>query len=358
MPKTDTAFKRRVKQAQRKWRKRSIPDVGSHEDPRSAPGTVGLPAAEWEYGLFADIRTEGPHPLTDYLEASGVHWHNARNQLHSSWTLCANLYFPFGRDPDSRAVLTRFWNTAFKALPPERQPASALSDVKALDLEYGEPEGSGREAAVLLGELSGDRGRRQTSPDVGLLLEFQDGSAGLVLMEVKYTEHSFYNCSRAQHLDRETRTRDCIEGWRSGALLEAPKTMCAQARNRKRPYMPLLSDTFRTHQANTTCQQCPALHGAYQLFRQQALAIALENTPTYSFVLSAVAYDPNNRALTRSLKAAGVEHVVDGWAHMAQPFVGFSHDAWVRFVRDDSDKPEWCNAWVDYVVDRYGYGRT
>jgi len=356
MPKTDTAFKRRVKHAQRKWRRRAIPDVGDSADPRSAPGTVGLPEAEWEQGLFPDLRSDGAHPLSAYLESTGVHWHGARNQLHSSWTLCANLYFPFGRDAASRALLTAFWAQHLEALAPANRPAHALQAVTALELEYAEAEGTGREPAVLLGELSGARGRRQTSPDVGLMLEFEGGGKGLVLMEVKYTEHSFYNCSRAQELDDNTLRRDCVDAWQSGALLDDPETLCAQARERKRPYLALLVDTFRRRDPNQACHQCPALRGGYQLFRQQALAAALQQTDTYDFVLSAVAYDPHNSALTRSLWATGLEHALEGWTRLAQPFIGIPHDDWVGFVRDQPNKPAWCDAWVEYIADRYGYG--
>ena len=140
-----------------------------------------LPAERWEEGLFQELRIGQPLPLQNYLAQHRITRHAGSHNLKSSWISGVNLYFPFGRDDAGRQLLA-----AFLA---ERVDARVHS-VEKVELEYaGEGELS---PEVLLGERGGTRGSAQTSPDIAFVV---NGGAGLLLVENKLTEHSFYRCS-------------------------------------------------------------------------------------------------------------------------------------------------------------------
>ena len=78
--------------------------------------------------------------------------------------------------------------------------AIEVQSVDALDLEY---EGEGElHPSVLLGETGGSRGIGQTSPDLGVLI---NQGRGLVLVENKLVEKSFYECSAQSASDTRGR---------------------------------------------------------------------------------------------------------------------------------------------------------
>ena len=54
-----------------------------------------LPADLWEEALWPGIRKGSDNSVSDYVEKNGVQKHSGVHNLKSSWTLCANLYFPF-----------------------------------------------------------------------------------------------------------------------------------------------------------------------------------------------------------------------------------------------------------------------
>ena len=120
-----------------------------------------------------------------YLERTGVQKHEGVHNLKSSWMLCANLYFPFRGSVDGKALFASFL---------KRHVAPEIDSLEEIELEYAE-DGE-LHPSHLLGEEGGTRGANQTSPDLGLLV---NGGRGLVLVENKLTEHSFYECSAWRH---------------------------------------------------------------------------------------------------------------------------------------------------------------
>lgn len=63
-----------------------------------------------------------------------------------------------------------------------------------MDLEYMDKDIE-LSPSVLLGEDSGMRGSGQTSPDLAIRFITEDNKKGILLIELKFTEHSFYQCS-------------------------------------------------------------------------------------------------------------------------------------------------------------------
>jgi hypothetical protein len=140
-----------------------------------------LPSPKWEESLWPGIRDGTSNSLPAYLAQSEVQAHQGKHNLKSSWVMCANLYFPFGATEEGRALLASFLRC---------HVSESVVSVDKLHLEYAE-EGE-LHPSNLLGEMGGKRGSGQTSPDLAFTV---NSGKGLVLVENKLVEHSFYPCS-------------------------------------------------------------------------------------------------------------------------------------------------------------------
>jgi hypothetical protein len=299
-----------------------------------------LPRWAWQEGLWPPLRGDGPRSLQVYLTEHRVRPHSGVHNLKSSWVSGVNLYFPFGTAEGGRALLAGFLR--------ERVDARVRS-VEYLGLEWaGDGELNPR---VLLGETGGTRGRGQTSPDIALGV---NGGEGLVLVEVKLLEHSFYGCpartgsgsvARPGNPDRAR----CDD---AGALLVDP-SRCHQVPWGRRYWQWLHEAADADAWAALT--RCPAATAGYQLLRQQALAEALARSGRFSFVASAVALDARNRALAHSLARTGLADVRD-WGRLfrgAASFTVFTHQEWAGWVRTHGTGSDWAD-WSEWTRRRYG----
>ena len=311
-----------------KWAGRSYPFI--------------LPRSARERNLWPGIQESGRFPLSEHLTANKIQAHKGRDHLLSSWTLCANLYFPFGQDDRGKDLAAGF-------LREKVDPR--IHQVTAVELEYEDPE-EALKPRELLGEPGGNRGANQTSPDVCFLVELEDGTPGAVLTEVKFTEHSFYDCSALRKRKKARRQEPCSDMAR---LLQSPQMMCPQHLDLGRRYWDHLAGVFN----GQGLSRCPAVSGGYQLLRQQALAEGLAGSGKYGLVVSAVAWDHRNTWLMESVKKAGIKRVDQDWADLFRgkaPFRAFSHQEWVAWVRSKGGGPsDWCKDWLVYMEDRYGY---
>jgi len=303
-----------------------------------------LPARQWLLGIWPPIR----NTLDEYIRASGIQPNAGKHNLKSSWTQCANLFFPFRSYPRMAAVLAGFLT---------QQLGVKVTRIESLELEYAAP--GNLEPERLLGELGGKRGSGQTSPDVAIIFGCEDGRSGIYLIENKYTEHSFYDCSGAkkplskihseQGLTPNPDPNRCHNAIR---VLRNPEEMC-QEQTWGRKYWSVLKDTVN----KGVIQQrgcCPALAGGYQLFRQQALAQGIANSGLFDCVISGVAYDARNTALITCFRSIGLGNFASGWRRLfntAVRFHCFTHQDFVSYIRQSSDKL--CQMWARYIIARY-----
>ena len=256
--------------------------------------------------------------------------------------LCANLYFPFGASSGGRALLAGFLQSH---VSPESH------SLNAIELEYA--EGGDLHPSVLLGETGGGRGTGQTSPDLGLLV---NEGRGLVLLENKFLEHSFYQCSARRTASSSIRAGNPDPSRCDNALTVAsdPKSQCHQSFWGRRYWQHLAPVVDK--EALATLAHCPAAHTGYQLSRQQALAEGIAASGKYDFVVSGVAVDARNDGLISSLKRTGISSL-EAWAklfHGQAQFAVFTHQQWVGWVRAQDTAQQWGD-WLSYVESRYGY---
>ena len=302
-----------------------------------------LPSDSWEEGLWPGIRGCSQNSLPAYLESNCVQKHTGAHNLKSSWILCANLYFPFQASGDGRAIFASFL---------KRHVDCEIDSLERIELEYAD-EG-GLHPSRLLGETRGGRGSNQTSPDLGLVV---NGGKGLVLVEIKLTEHSFYPCSGYKKQDGYGRpvNPDTDRCERPADVARDPATQCHQA-TWGRTYWEHLASVVDLDVLDAL-PHCPAAKSGYQLFRQQALAEGIAKSGKYDLVVSSVAVDDRNESLDAALRGSDINGVRQ-WGRLFQGqarYAVFTHQQWVSWVREH-DAGRWGN-WLNYVETRYGLGQ-
>ena len=301
-----------------------------------------LPRELWEDGLWPGIRSGTENSLPPYLADHDVQKHGGVHNLKSSWMQCANLYFPFGGSPEGRSLLAGFLHDYV---------TDQVHSVDSVELEYAE-EGDLRPSA-LLGEAGGSRGSGQTSPDLGLLV---NRGRGLILLENKFVEHSFYPCSDRRTTGSTERPGNpdperCLHAL---AVASAPSSQCHQTVWGRR-YWDILAPMADGDRLSNL-SHCPAAYSGYQLFRQQALAEGIAASGKYDFVVSGVAVDGRNETLDTSLKRTGIPTLKE-WSGIFKGKAGFSvftHQEWVEWIRTHDTNEQWGD-WLAYVEARYGY---
>ena len=329
-----------MSQWQKTWRRHfvSTPEAGIQNKKKCMSI---LPEKNWWEGLWPGIRRGEENDLEAYLDRSGVKKHRGVHNLKSSWVLCANLYFAHKVDT---TVIGGFLAGHLD---------EDIVGVEALELEWAEDDPL--DPASLLGESGGVRGVNQTSPDVAFVVRLRSGGRGLVLTEVKFTEHSFYRCPGRTHDENENPER-CLSGPK---VIENPGVEChlvnwAKGRRKNRRYWEHL--TF-ADTARTSLVECPAAKAGYQLFRQQALAEAIAKSGKYDSVFSVVAYDERNATLFGSMRSAGLSDFTHDWSPLFEGkarFATFSHQEWVDWVRRHDFDARW-ERWTSWVAARYCY---
>jgi len=337
-----TVFRDAMHAEQMAWKARRLPHVREAGFWQGRSYHHILPRSTSTENLWPGLRDGGVRPLEPWLAAHDVQAHDGRDNLLSSWTLCANLYFPFGTSPEARAVLAGFLRA---------QTGLPLASVLAVELEYALPPP--HDPGSLLGEHDGKRGANQTSPDVAFELVLDNGRPALVLTEVKFVEHSFYDCSGCKALPAEERRATC---WDLARVLADPVARCAQAATRGRRYWDHLAGPLLAADPAARTPRCPAANGGYQLFRQQALAETLAHTTDLAPVVSSVACDARNSDLLASV--SGLADLRTGWGPMfagQSRFLVWSHQAWFGWVAAAAGAPDWAADWLAWVGERYGY---
>lgn len=337
-----SAFRDTMYAGQMAWKARRLPHIREGGRWQGRQYDHILPRRASSENLWPGLREGGVRPLEPWLAAHDVQPHKGRDNLLSSWTLCANLYFPFGEGPEARALLSGFLRA---------QTGLPVASVRAVELEYALP--APHDPGTLLGEQDGKRGANQTSPDVAFELTLDDGRPALVVTEVKFVEHFFYDCSGCKALSADERHATCFD---LAHVLADPAARCAHAATRGRRYWDHLAALLSDADPAARTPRCPAANGGYQLFRQQALAEALARTTDLAEVVSSVAFDARNTGLMASVP--GVTDLRTGWGAMFAGRAGFvvwSHQAWFRWVGSAENAPGWAADWLAWVGDRYGF---
>jgi hypothetical protein len=288
-----------------------------------------VPKTEWIKTIWDQLQED----LIIYLEKEGIQRHTGSHNLLSSWVFCSNLYFAAIMNDSFRELFRQFL---------EMKLAIIIEKIDEIQLEF--VLGGKLNPKILLGEPGGKKGTRQTTPDLAVVFT-TNGKKGFILVESKYTEHSFYDCS-GRKADKERGERcfkkETMKLFKEDCLLD----------EWGRKYWDYLKVS---EYGLEILRNCPACIGGFQLVRQQALAEGIAEIGNYENVWSCIAFDGRNERLMKSMQRAGIDSIKNKWGKLFDSRSKFSlweHQEWVVYVRENS-KEAFENDWVNYINDRY-----
>ncbi len=331
------SFDQYMNQYQSKWRHDNI-DSQEYGEQHGKKYPWILPRNHWKEGLWPGIRS-GSNSLPLYLQNSDVQKHDGVYNLKSSWVQCANLYFSFREDRD---IIAGFLHD---------HVSSQIETVSQVELEWA--ENFPCDPATLLGEPQGQRGKNQTSPDIAFVV---NNGKGIVLVENKFTEHSFYPCSGRKKIYGNPDPQRCMNLHKvyGDVANQCHMLKWADSRRTNRKYWDYIKFTS---EGLSILRRCPATNAGYQLFRQQALAEAIAQKGSYEFVISCVAYDIRNNILIECLRSTGVNDFTKGWGSLftgKAKFTTFSHQQWFQWLKDHDNKNSHKDL-LQYIEQRYSF---
>ena len=288
-----------------------------------------IPKAEWAKTIWDQFKEN----LLEYLKKEKIQHHTGSHNLLSSWVLCSNLYYGTFFNDNFKELFRKFLEDKLK------ENIGKIEDIQ-LELVLG----GGLNPKNLLGEPGGVRGTRQTTPDLGVIF-ITNGKKGLILVECKYTEHSFYDCSGAKAKntpDNKCKIKETMKNIEKNCFLN----------EWGRKYWNYLQIS---EYGQNKLKFCPAFLGAFQIVRQQALAEGLLKIGNYENVWSCIAYDGRNEGLMESMKRNGINLINNEWEKifdLKTKFTIWEHQEWVEYVRKNGigifEKE-----WEKYIKNRY-----
>ena len=342
------SFNKQAEDHQLTWRTANRVELGNNGTQNGKTREHILPSDKWLLGVWEEIQDQ----LVRYIEADQIQPHAGKHNLKSSWTQCANTFFPFRLNPNMKSMLVSFLN---------RDLALNVSSIDNIDLEYAAP--GKLSPRYLLGEQGGMRGSGQTSPDVAIQFSCEDGKCGIYLIENKYTENSYSSCSAAkktidsahslQGLQANPDPDRCMYAAR---LINDPENQCHQV-SWGRKYWTRLAKHINIP-AFCNLPYCPAMNDGYQMFRQQALAQGIADARLFDHIISGVAYDERNTELITCLNSIGISDFRKEWADLFNIdseviFHCFSHQHLVSWVT--RSRSSYIRSWGSYLNTRYGF---
>lgn len=238
-----------------------------------------LPQHSWVLNLWEGICFKA----VKHFAQSRINWHDQKHNLLSSQILCVNLFFPLKEQPN----MLRSWLSSH---------CTNVQSVTGIDFEYVGPNDP-RDPSGYRNYLNepGSRGQNRTSADVVITWHDNKGSQNLLLLEFKFTEMNFGECSKQHNPNRKR----CLS---SSTVVSSPQTQCYRAEVGRRYWDIILSGDSPFKQDLLTAETfCPFRYDFYQLMRNQVLAHCICKDPNTSYgrVEFGVMYHADNEKLLR-----------------------------------------------------------
>ena len=269
-----------------RWKWKHITEQPGYYDyrGRQIPYDAILPAA-----MIDELRIIYPAVRDDLREHQRVYpfrLHTHFNHMASSQAANINLFLPILRHPQVDAILGAL-NPEYARLATDRLHHGCRIEF------WDEPFGT-------LGDKTESSG---TDSDLAIAYYNHSGEPCLWLIEHKLTESEFTSCGGFKSKDRETR-HDCTRGF---ADILHNKHLCFHHDIRKRHYWEITErnrEFFVNHAGHA---QCPFQGGMNQLWRNQLMALAIEQDERQPYVHASfsVVKHPGNKYLDERLEQYG-----------------------------------------------------
>jgi len=288
-----------------------------------------LPEDSWSLNLWDEIS----YAAVQHFAQSEIAWHNQKHNMLSSQVMSVNIFFPLMGHLDLfRPWLSRYY--------------SDVKTVTDIDFEYVGP----RDRNYF--EERGIRGQNRTSADIAITWEDKEKARNMLLIEFKFTEPSFGECSQQGNPER----RRCLS---ASQVMASPRTQCHKAEIGRTYWKlalaadsPLLRDRLRAE------RHCPFRYDFYQLMRSQLLAHCVERDASagYNRVDFGVMYHAaNDRLLKMAHPFMGERNPLRAWPTLLGEPEMF-HVFTIQDFLDAIEKnlPADLAVWRAYLKQRYG----
>ena len=312
-----------MRQHQVRWKESSagITERGEHA---GLARDYLFPRASWAENILAPCRAA----VLRHIKRDNIALHMFAHHVMSSQCFAFNLAGPFIEHPERLSATLR------RLLPPA--VAAEVASVSRVELEYdGEQPGFGEPS-------SGRRGENRTSVDVAVWWRDRSGAENLVLVEVKFSEAEFGQCSKGAKAGGrcDTDGAGLVHSRGRGCPLTEPP--------HSRTYWDLADrhDLFRW---DTLAGQtaCPFRRDGYQLMRNQLLARVLESDRSRGLRrvdFAALVHDGNPSVRRLGVPLSGHSGVEAGWrGALKDPtrFHFWTASDWLGAAPDSPDLAAW-----------------
>ena len=288
-----------------------------------------LPEDSWSLNLWEEIS----YKAIQYFAQSEIAWHTQKNNMLSSQVMLVNIFFPLKQHLD----LLKPWLSRYY---------SDVKNVTDLDFEYIGPKNRN-----YFNERGG-RGQNRTSSDISIVWEDKDKGRNMLLLEYKFTEPNFGECSQENNPNRQR----CFSSRR---VVFSPHTQCHKAQVGRTYWDRVLSEDTPFHRKQlVAAHYCPFRYDFYQLMRNQLLAHCIESDHAAGFnrVDFGVMYHADGDKLLRMSHPFGGERdPLRAWSNLLKNPEIF-HAFTVQDFLDAIDKglPDDLAGWRTYLKQRYG----
>ncbi len=213
--------------------------------------------------------------------------HKFANQAVSSQTACINLFMPMLLFNEANNILY-----AIPGCPYDFKEIARDKLFKGFCFEYW-----GQDVKEGKGMLNDHSPQAGTDADVAISYYNVNNELCLWLIEHKLSEKEFTECGAYKSKANEHK-ENCTN--RSLAIIaDEPQKCYYHTKGYK--YWDFLKDNMDKYQGDMVVEGCPFRSGLNQLWRNQMLAFALQETGTYKTVTFSVCHHAKNTMLERSI---------------------------------------------------------
>ena len=286
-----------------------------------------LPEESWSLNLWDEIA----YPAVQHFAQEQIAWHSKKNDMLSSQVMSVNLFFPLRDHLDVlKPWLSRHYDGVVK--------------VTGIEFEYVGPDNYFNER--------GWRGHNRTSADVLITWENKDDRKDVLLVNFKFTEPSFGECSQQTNPDK----RRCLSASR---VIASPRNQCHKSEIGRAYWSMILATDSPFHRRELTLgHYCPFRYDFYELMRYQLLSHALEKDFDAGIETAEVAvmyHAEADRLLDMDHPFAGDHSPLKAWPRLLKTpstFRAFTIQDFLKTI--DAELPSDLAEWRAYLKQRYG----
>lgn len=309
-----------------------VPEQGTHRGHRY-PHL--LPQHSWVLNLWEGIC----YKAISHFAQSQISWHDQKHNLLSSQILCVNLFLPLREHPD----ILSLWLSSY---------LDDVREVTGLDFEYIGPYDP-QDPSGFRNYLNepGSRGQNRTSADVAITWRDNKESTNLLLLEFKFTESNFGECSKRGNPDRKR----CLS---SKEIVSSPQTQCYRAEIGRRYWDTILASDSPFRQDLLSVEPvCPFRYDFYQLMRNQVLAHCIERDSEVNYdkvEFGVMYYAGNDKLIEMRRSFDGEKDPIKAWQRLLREpsnFHSFTVQQFLNII--ESKLPAGLVNWRRYLKEKY-----